>query len=407
MILSLLLQINEESSVKGKSGSELDEALVSKLDEHRGKLKQRTSEVVNQIDTMEAEDKRKITSDGLRDGFNTGHVAKREEEEEDQDGKKPSSSKAKAKSSTTTYETINAPKASGSSTAAALASSSAAPDSDADDDDEETPDLTPAMKAFALLPACIPSSIPLTSDALPPTFKSSSLSGSPFSAALDFLSSHKALLRSKDGAATDAMLVEAFQSELRGEKKRARQFVEKGLMLQYLTKLGPDGVNLFFRRMAGQDGKAVTVFFNDVLSTYVRIAKRCEAIRAEDAKKGQGAGEADTAGQEQIQLVAEDPSTVIGFDVPEGPAPDHIELEGEEAKAVGEETVRAYLDRRWEIFQAFSDEMKEALKTKELDRVNKVLGEMQVDEAEAVVAKLDEANILSFSSHEVRDETGK
>lgn len=203
------------------------------------------------------------------------------------------------------------------------------------------------------------------------------------------------------------MLVEAFQSQMRGEKKRARQFVEKGLMLQYLGKLGPDGVNLFFRRMAGQDGKAVSVFFNDVLSTYVRISKRCEAIQAEEASKPAGDAASGGAGQEQIQLVAEDPSTVIGFDVPEGPAPDHIELEGEAAEQLGVEQVRAYLDKRWELFQAFPEEMKEALKTKELEKVNDVLGKMQVDVAEELVGKLDEAGILSFSSNEVRDETGK
>lgn len=152
--------------------------------------------------------------------------------------------------------------------------------------------------------------------------------------------------------------------------------------------------------MLAAEGKASLVFLNDVLSTYVRIASRvAEIAKQSPAEAG--------AGEEQIQLVAEDPSTVIGFEVPDGPPPEHIELEGEIAAQVSPEQVREHLQKRWDIFQSFSDELKEALKTKELDSVNAVLGKMKVDEAENVVAQLDEAGILSFSSTEIRDETGK
>ena len=71
------------------------------------------------------------------------------------------------------------------------------------------------------------------------------------------------------------------------------------------------------------------------------------------------------------------------------------------------EQVRVFLQRRWDIYQGFSDDFRQALETKQLDRVNEVLGKMNVEEAEKVVGLLDEAGILSFSSKEVRDETGK
>ena len=58
------------------------------------------------------------------------------------------------------------------------------------------------------------------------------------------------------------------------------------------------------------------------------------------------------------------------------------------------------------MFQGFKPELQEALKSQELDKVNKVLGDMKVDEAEDVVKMLDMAGILNFSGG-IRDETGK
>lgn len=403
MILSLLLQINEEPAVKGKQGAELDEALVASLSSHQSKLSQRTEQVDRQLRDMEAEDARKITSDGLREGFSSGFVSRREADDNDEPpaktASKPKTGGSSKSTTTTTIETLNAP--STSSSKAVNTGNEGDVESDGEDG-EEVPDLTPMMKAFALLPACIPKHIPLSAEALPQNFTPKQLDGAPFSSALDFLSGHKQLLRSGEGGAntTDAMLVEAFQSQMRGEAERARKFVEKALMIQYLGKLGPDGVNLFFRRMASPDGKAVFVFFNDVLSTYVRIAKRCEALQSEKGASGSGAG------QEQIQLVAENPSTVISFEVPDGPAPDQIELEGEAAEQLDVERVREFLNKRWAIFSSFDVELQEALKSKSLEKVNEVLGNMDVDKAEAVVGQLDEAGILNFSSAEVRDETG-
>lgn len=271
------------------------------------------------------------------------------------------------------------------------------------------------MKTFGLLPQCIPSSIPLSATSLPPNFTPKQLDGKPFTAALEYLGSHKQLLRHQhqhqqstpddnNNPTTDAMLVEAFQSEMRGEHRRARGFVEKALMLQYLGKLGKDGVNLFFRRMASPDGKAAFVFFNDVLSTYVRIAQRCQAIQKEQSNTS---SRDQSGGTEQIQLVAEDPSTVISFEVPEGPAPEQIQLEGEGTEGLDVEKVREFLNQRWEIFTSFEKDLQDALSTKQLEKVNKVLGDMNVERAEEVVGLLDQAGILNFSSAEVRDETGK
>ena len=47
-----------------------------------------------------------------------------------------------------------------------------------------------------------------------------------------------------------------------------------------------------------------------------------------------------------------------------------------------------------------------ALKTEKLEEINKVLGAMEVPEAEAVVEKLQMGGMLMFSEPGVRDVTG-
>jgi cell division cycle protein 37 len=72
MVLSLLLQINEEPSVKGKEGGDLDTGLTAMLKDHQVKLAERQKQVIEAIKKIEEEDKKKITSDSLKEGWNSG-----------------------------------------------------------------------------------------------------------------------------------------------------------------------------------------------------------------------------------------------------------------------------------------------------------------------------------------------
>ncbi|PWY99252.1 hypothetical protein BCV70DRAFT_115127 [Testicularia cyperi] len=394
MLLSLLLQIQHDDVVKSKQGDDLDQALVEKLQSHNDLLTKRQTTLKFELEQMEKEDSKKITSDGIHDGWNSGYVAKAEAEPAP-----PSKPRAKAKTEQV-IETLNSPSAaSGSDTGTSVASQTTRNDNNDDDDDDDVPEADSAMRSFADLPPCIPASVPLSASSMPASAASKSLDTKPFQMALEFLSSHKSLLSEQTGT-TDSLLLEAFNAQMAGKAASARKCVEKALMVQYCNKLGKDGVNLFFRRMlASQDGRASFVYFNDVLSTYTRIVERSKALAEQQSQSG--------AGEEQIQLVAEDPSTVIGFEVPDGPPPEFIELEGDAKEQLDPEQVKQWLQKRWDIFLSFPQALQEALKTKELDQVNKVLGSMKVDEAEEVVGKLDQAGILNFSSSEVRDETGR
>lgn len=150
--------------------------------------------------------------------------------------------------------------------------------------------------------------------------------------------------------------------------------------------------------MMSGDPRAAMVFEKDVEDTYAHLCERVRISKAEEEA---------AAGQEQIQLVPENPSQTITFNVPDGPPPEKIELQGEGLEGVDPEDVKKALQMRWDVFQGFSKEMQQALESQSLDNVNKVLGNMKVDDAEQLVKMLDLAGILNFSEHSIRDETGK
>lgn len=137
---------------------------------------------------------------------------------------------------------------------------------------------------------------------------------------------------------------------------------------------------------------------NDVDSTYEHIVIRVKANKEEE--------EALRQGSEQIQLVPENPDAEITFNVPDGPPPTTIKLEGPGTEGMDPVEVRKALQMQWEVFDGFQDDMKNALKGQKLDAVNKVLGAMKLDDAERAVELLQISGILSFSESGIRDDTG-
>ena len=151
-------------------------------------------------------------------------------------------------------------------------------------------------------------------------------------------------------------------------------------------------------RMITGDKRAVSIFVKDVEDTYAHLVTRVAAAATEAS--------ASTSQKEQIQLVPENPNSSINFNVPDGPPPDDLVLEGPGTEDLDIEEVRKALLMRWTVFNGFSEALRDALKVGTLEEVNKVLGEMDVGEAEDVVAKLELAGIMSFAEGGVRDETG-
>lgn len=146
--------------------------------------------------------------------------------------------------------------------------------------------------------------------------------------------------------------------------------------------------------MISADARAESVFINDMEGTYKHLAERVAITKDEEIN-----------GQEQIQLVPENPNQTITFNVPDGPPPEELVLEGPGTENLNLEEVRKALQFRWDVFEGFPVEFQEALKKGELDAVNKVLGSVDVPTAEAIVQQLDMAGILSFAEGGIRDET--
>jgi cell division cycle protein 37 len=195
-----------------------------------------------------------------------------------------------------------------------------------------------------------------------------------YRASLQFLSANPSILTEKD---SDGLLIEAFNSQLDGKEKYAKQCVHQALLIQYCRQLGGrDGVALFFKRITTKDHQANKLFTDDVQSTYLKIRTRAAEINREKEEEG--------AGVEQIQLHAVDPNTTINIRVP--PPIDKTAA----ANPASQEDIASR-----EIFESFPPNMQKALELGSLDEVNRVLGKMSVDEAEEVVAKLSEGGILS------------
>ncbi|KAI0755236.1 hypothetical protein C8Q80DRAFT_1143839 [Daedaleopsis nitida] len=367
MMLSLLLQVWEEAKKKGveKDDPKLAEALVAGLKEHEKKMLEHQTKLRKDLAHEEEEAHKKITSEDIHEGFDSHYVPP-----------KPAPAPIKGaihdkpKKTVTEYETLNSKGVDAAPFAEPAASSSKSAAADAEAEYDELPELTPSLEGFSRLPV------------------------RGYEQSWEFIKAHRDVYVP---GASDALLVAAFRAQSDGDAKWAQQCVHQSLLLQYCEKLGKDGPSMFFRKMISGDPRATSVFEKDVRDTYAHLVERVRISKAEES----------AAGGEQIQLVPENPDVSISFNVPDGPPPEKLELEGPGFEGISVEDVRKTLQMRWDVFTAFDERLQAALKGGSLDAVNKVLGAMKVEEAEEVVRLLDVAGILNFSEGGIRDETGR
>ncbi|KAJ5584218.1 uncharacterized protein N7459_004018 [Penicillium hispanicum] len=323
MMSSLVDQVKKEFG--DAKPDNLFSAYIQGVQGHKDKVQGLQKELLSKLAQLEKEEGSKITSDQLHEGFNTSHVAK------------PVADKGKASSSKQTdVELLNPAAGSQPSTNQA---------ENDDDDDPANVEISDLAKRFALLKS------------------------GDYTAYLQFISSNPQIVAEKE---TDGLLVEAFNSQMKGQEDYARQCVHQGLLLQYCRSLGPDGIKLFFSRITTKDHRAATLFNNDVNDTYHRIKTRAAELSKETSASN------DPAGVEQIQLHAVDPNTKITINLPAPNSQDPTEIEARK------------------LFDAFPADLQKALASESLDEVNKVLGKMSVEEAEVVVEQLGNGGMLSL-----------
>ncbi|KAL1743079.1 hypothetical protein HDZ31DRAFT_83669 [Schizophyllum fasciatum] len=372
MVLNLLQQVADEARTKVRESGAVTErekeeraaqAIRDGLAYHDKMLGEEIARHQKELEEEEKEQKKHITMDDIHEGFSTKYTPHKEPEPP---APLPVTKPKKEKAKKQEIEVLNA--GASSSSGAGPSSSTAADDSS--DDEEGVPELSSTLEAFSKLP----------------------LRG--YDKSWEFIQNHRDVFVP---GASDALLVAGFRAQTQGDARYAKQCVHQSLLIQYCDKLGPDGPRLFFNRMIKGDKRAEGVFLDDVEKTYAAIVHRVAVAREEDA------GEP----KEQIQLVAENPETQISFNVPDGPPPAHLVLEGPGTEGLDVEEVRRALQMRWDVFEAFPEALQAALRDGSLDAVNKVLGEMDVPVAEQVVESLNLAGILNFADGGIRDETGQ
>jgi cell division cycle protein 37 len=311
---------------------------------HLTKVQGLQQELLAKLAQLEKEEGSKITSDSIHTGFSTSHVAKPKAQE------KPKSS-ANGKPKTEAVELLNpnpSPRDALHREDTGISSGAEADvedDSLVNQDEEDDSDIrpTPLGKEFARIKL------------------------GDYRASLQFISEHPEVVTERE---TDGLLVEAFNAAMKEKYAYAKTCVHQALLLQYCRQLGRDGVGLFFKRITTPGHQAAKVFQDDVNSTYDRIKTRAAELSKEHPS--------DPAGVEQIQLHAVDPNTEIRIAVPEPNSSDPTEIASRE------------------IFDSFPPGLQRALEARSLDKVNEVLGKMSVEEAEEIVEKLGQGNMLSL-----------
>lgn len=356
MMESLLRQVSDDT----KSIREEDKAaaISHKLSMHRDKLLNIIVSREKDIKNLEAENSKKITSEGLREGFNFSSVKKIEPEAPIKESiLKTHPSKEKK---ITTIETLNPESSKPTETHTQMTEQGY--ESDGEMSGEGLPEHIEPSKLGR---------------------EFGSIEIGHYDECLRFIGKHSNIIR--DETETDGLLIDAYYAQIKGESKKARQFIHQGLLLQFCRQLGRDGVSMFFHRIKDKSHKATQVFNQELESTYSRIKLRAEEARAEDEAAANAASDSNEP-VEQIQLHAVDPGTKIAINVP---AANSSDAEGVEARA---------------IFESFSPALQKALEKGKLEAINKVLGNMKVEEAEVVVDLLSRGGMLAIEE-EILDAT--
>lgn len=182
----------------------------------------------------------------------------------------------------------------------------------------------------------------------------------------------------------DALMMKAFEYEL-SEKgsPETYQVIHQSELLGYVREvydlkkipfLNVDEmknvIEMFFQRViynpANQKGRES--FLESVKQKYDHVKKRVEIIQQEQAEEGEGV--------ETIQLKSLDDSTELEINLPDFSSSDPAEIAKKEA------------------FLKLPKEMQDAVKTQNLDTINKVFENIPIEEAEAILDLFNEAELI-------------
>ena len=336
MIENLLEQIHEKIKDE-KQAQKREELALIDLKEHRTKLHDLTKHCEQDLQKLKAERSRHIVSEDFHTGFDSTMINKSKNKAE---GSKPKNEESKQE-----IEVLNP-----GSTKPLLASPQQEQQEkehveEEEEADEEDIRASPDAQRFAQFEV------------------------GDYSKCYSYLASHTHIINEHE---KDALIMEAFEQQLSGNTERMKQIVHNALLIQYATQFGPQGLQLFFSRIAQKSHPAHEAFIKDVEFTVNHIITRCKVIASERTQKSESTEQDEQV--EQIQLHAVDPNTTIVINVPQ---------EGTEQR---------------KVYEGFSTDLQKAISSRDLNEINKVLAQTSVEEAEKIVGQLDECGALSVES---------
>lgn len=356
MIEDLFTQIEADIKKEGKDVQD-GSTILQKVKEHQGKINKVLEQIDPKLEELEEEKHEHITSEDYHVGFDSSFINKNEKQERQKendpdainntnDGKHdPAASEGASASESKQYkekvETIN----------------------DVRDDSGQKP------------------SKPLNQlddvECLPETLVFSKIPQRDIEDAGMFVKEHLYIACEQQ---KDSLMMKAFDSELSGDKERTKQIVHQGLLLQYLDDLFRGAVanhsalrkkqlvDMFVEKMSDANSPAYAVFMQDYDKMYKHIISRCKILKEEQEK------EDPNQGVEQIQLRSVDSGSELTVQLPK---------EGTE---------------EYKYFQTLPESMQKALKTEDLDEINKVFASMSVEDAEQILDTFDRCGVIQVQA---------
>lgn len=336
MVEDLFTQVKEDHPEVTSDGDKL----INHLKEHRAKIDDILLKQTIKLDSLLQEKANLISSDDYHTGFDSSFVNK-EKEEAEAKAKAAADTKSKPKSETA-LETINTPTGQSSSQAQEVV------------DEYDQLNVLPETAAFAKIPY------------------------HQLDKSRDFLlkNSHICTENQKD-----SLIMTAFDHQLEGNTNKTKQVVHQSLILQYVGQLSGNGqvrarllqgIEMFFSNLMNRSSPVAAAFNDDVERTFQHIQTRCKIILEER----QGQANDDESEVPVIQLRSLDDSTQLTVNTP---------FEG---------------SKEHEVFSTkLSKEMQDAIKTGDLDEVNKVFAAMKVEDAEEVLEIINECNVIGLSGY--------
>lgn len=311
--------------------------LTQHLKDHRAKIDDILLKQSIKLDSLLQEKANLISSEDYHTGFDSSFI-----------NKDSSDTKQKATTTKTTtetsIETINSP---ASSQAQAEATKKS------EEDDYDNLRVLPETAAFAKIPY------------------------HQLDKSRDFLNQNYHICNENQ---KDALIMTAFDHQLEGHDKMTKQVVYQSLILQYIGQLAGGGsdrarvlqsIQMFVSNLMNSSSPVSAAFNDDVDRTVKHIQTRCKII--EEERKSQADQEDEVP---IIQLRSLDDSKQLTVQTPEEGTKEH------------------------EIFSTqLSTEMQDAIKTGDLEEVNKVFAAMQVEDAEKVLEIINECQVLGLSGY--------